>query len=82
MVWQQCKEGNLDGLSIEGKVLFKEVNNNTNIQMNKQKKKTLTKLVAFLLILPEVVEDVKKCTIKRVGRAKEDAQKKLSRSEG
>jgi hypothetical protein len=39
MVWQQCKEGNLDGLSIEGKVLFKEVNNNINIQMNKQKKK-------------------------------------------
>jgi hypothetical protein len=39
-VWQQCKEGNLDGLSIEGKVLFKEVNNNINIQMNKQKKKT------------------------------------------
>jgi hypothetical protein len=37
-VWQQCKEGNLDGLSIQGKVLFKEVNNNTNIQMNKQKK--------------------------------------------
>jgi hypothetical protein len=26
-VWQQCKEGNLDGLSIQG-VLFKEVNNN------------------------------------------------------
>jgi hypothetical protein len=39
-VWQQCKEGNLDGLSIQGKVLFKEVNNNINIQMNKQKKKT------------------------------------------
>jgi hypothetical protein len=31
-----AKEGNLDGLSIQGKVLFKEVNN-TNIQM-KQKK--------------------------------------------
>jgi hypothetical protein len=38
MVWQQCKEGNLDGLSIEGKVLFKKCN--INIQMNKQKKKT------------------------------------------
>jgi hypothetical protein len=47
-VWQQCKEGNLDGLSIQGKVLFKEVNNNTNIQMNKQKKENfLTKLVAL-----------------------------------
>jgi hypothetical protein len=31
------QRGNLDGLSIQGKVL-KEVNNNINIQMNKQKK--------------------------------------------
>lgn len=37
-VWKQCKEGNLDGLSIEGKVKFKEVsNNNTNINMNTEK---------------------------------------------
>lgn len=36
-VWKQCKEGNLDGLSIEGKVLFKEVNNNTNINMKIEK---------------------------------------------
>jgi hypothetical protein len=27
-----AKRGNLDGLSIQGKVLFKEVNNNINIQ--------------------------------------------------
>lgn len=46
-VWQECKNGNLDGLSIEGKVLFKEVNNNTNIQMNKQKENLLTKIVAL-----------------------------------
>lgn len=36
-VWQQCKEGNLDGLSIEGKVLFKEVSNNNNINMKIEK---------------------------------------------
>ena len=47
-VWKQCKEGNLDGLSIEGKVLFKEVNINTNINMNKQNKENLlTKIVAL-----------------------------------
>jgi hypothetical protein len=54
------QRGNLDGLSIQGKVL-KEVNNNTNIQMNKQKKENfLTKLVAlFSADFPdEVVEDV------------------------
>jgi hypothetical protein len=37
--------------------------------MNKQKKKTLTKLVAFLLILPEVVEDVKKWHDKKKKRS-------------
>jgi hypothetical protein len=57
-VWKQCKEGNLDGLSIEGKVLFREVNNNINIQMNKQKENLLTKIVALFSAEPleEVVE--------------------------
>ena len=58
-VWKQCKEGNLDGLSIEGKVLFKEVNNNININMNKQNKENLlTKIVALFSAEPleEVVE--------------------------
>jgi hypothetical protein len=30
---QYGSNGNLDGLFIEGEVLFKEVNNNINIQM-------------------------------------------------
>jgi hypothetical protein len=57
-VWKQCKEGNLDGLSIEGKVLFREVNNNINIQMNKQKENLLTKIVALFSAEPleEIVE--------------------------
>lgn len=57
-VWQECKAGNLDGLSIEGKVLFKEVNTNINIQMNKQKENLLTKIVALFSAEPieEVVE--------------------------
>ncbi len=58
-VWQECKNGNLDGLSIEGKVLFKEVNNNININMNKQNKENLlTKIVALFSADPieEVVE--------------------------
>jgi hypothetical protein len=37
-VWAQCKDGNLNGLSIEGNVLFKEVNqNNNNIIMEIEK---------------------------------------------
>jgi hypothetical protein len=35
-VWEQCKTV-IDGLSIEGKVLFREVNNN-NINNNTEKK--------------------------------------------
>ena len=58
-VWQECKAGNLDGLSIEGKVLFKEVNNNLNINMNTEKKENLlTKIIALFSAEPieEVVE--------------------------
>ncbi len=36
-VWNDVKNGNLDGLSVEGKVIFKEVEPNINIQMNKEK---------------------------------------------
>ena len=36
-VWAQCKDGNLNGLSIEGNVLFKEVNQNNNINMEIEK---------------------------------------------
>ena len=52
-VWQQCKDGNLDGLSIEGKVLFKEVNTNLNFNMNTEKKENLlTKIIALFSAEP------------------------------
>ena len=52
-VWQQCKDGNLDGLSIEGKVLFKEVNTNLNFTMNTEKKENLlTKIIALFSAEP------------------------------
>jgi hypothetical protein len=81
-VWQQCKEGNLDGLSIEGKVLFKEVNNNINIQMNKQNKENLlTKIVALFSADPieEVVEMAGHPMEeeKEMEAAKEDAPKEI-----
>ena len=38
-VWNEIKSGNLDGLSVEGKVLFKEVEQPIiNINMNTEKK--------------------------------------------
>jgi hypothetical protein len=37
-VWEQVKEGNLDGLSIEAHLLHKESNFNTNTNMNKNEK--------------------------------------------
>lgn len=37
-VWQEVKNGNLDGLSIEAHLLHKESNFNTNINMNKNEK--------------------------------------------
>jgi hypothetical protein len=37
-VWNEVKNGNLDGLSVEGRVIFKEVEQPiTNMNMNKEK---------------------------------------------
>lgn len=58
-VWQQCKEGNLDGLSIEGKVTFREVSNNNNIQMNKENKENLLTKIVALFSYDEKDEKVK-----------------------
>ena len=72
-VWKQCKDGNLDGLSIEGKVLFKEVNINTNINMNKQNKENLlTKIVALFSADP-IEEKVEMAYDPKEEDKKEDA---------
>lgn len=57
-VWDDVKNGDLDGLSIEAYLGFKEVNNNTDINMNKQKENLLTKIVALFSAEPieEIVE--------------------------
>jgi len=74
-VWKQCKEGNLDGLSIEGKVLFKEVNTNININMNTEKKENLlTKIIAlFSADVPDEETKVEMAVDPKEEDKKEDA---------
>ena len=56
-VWQQCKEGNLDGLSIEGKVLFREVNQiNINMKLEKNPQNLWDTLKSFFSTEVEAVE--------------------------
>lgn len=57
LVWQECKNGNLDGLSIEGKVLFKEVNQtNINMKLEKNPQNLWDTLKAFFSTEVEPVE--------------------------
>jgi hypothetical protein len=71
-VWNDVKAGNLDGLSIEAYLGFKEVNNNTNINMNKQNKENLlTKIVA--LFSAEPIEGV----VEMAADPKEEAPKEV-----
>lgn len=57
-VWQEVKNGNLDGLSVEAKVLFKEVNFNTNIKMNKENKENLLTKIIALFSADTTVENI------------------------
>jgi hypothetical protein len=69
-VWEQCKNGNLDGLSIEAHLLRKETNNfKTEINMNKLEK--VTKF--FTELFADEVQETEEEKTARI--AKEEADK-------
>ncbi|MDQ1165908.1 XkdF-like putative serine protease domain-containing protein [Flavobacterium sp. SORGH_AS_0622] len=52
-VWQDVKSGNLDGLSIEARLGFKEVNNNENYNKQTMNKKSILKTITDFFMANE-----------------------------
>lgn len=52
-VWEQVKSGNLDGLSIEARLGFKEVNDNTNYKKQTMNKKSILKTITDFFMANE-----------------------------